>query len=270
VTITKADTAKQAEVNKTIKALGAEVIATPVDFTVTATYGGKTVKINAFDKYVQRVIEVTKEQAAKITTAIVTEANGTLRHVPTYVTRKDGKWYEVAVNEMASRKVINGRSDGTFDGGASVTRAEFAALTVRALGLPANSTAASAFKDVSASSAFYGAIGTAVEYGIVNGKTATTFVPSASITRQEAMVMLFRAAKVAELTGKTGDLSAFSDAASVGAWAKDAVAFNVGTGLIAGTDGQLNLSAPITRAQTAVVLLRLLQKANLVDIRTQA
>lgn len=268
------------------------VVLNPVEFTVTATYGGKTVEVERFSRYVQRIIELPAGyDASKITTAIRTDDG---EHVPTQVYQKDGKyyakinsltnstyaliynqqnfadasgkWYEAAADEMASRCVIFGRTDGSFDGEANVTRAEFAAIIVRALGLPSDGT--ENFTDVADTAWCAGAIGAAYEYGIVNGRTSTIFDPNACITRQEAMAMIQRAAEVAEFTGTTGSLAAFSDADSVGAWAKDAVAFNVGSGLIVGADGKLNVNAPITRAQTAVIVLRLLQKAELVDVRT--
>lgn len=268
------------------------VVLNPVEFTVTATYGGKTAEVERFSQYVQRVIEMPAGyDSSKITTAIRTDDG---EHVPTEVYQKDGKyyatinsltnstyvlifndqrfadadgkWYEAAADEMASRCVIFGRTNGKFDGEANVTRAEFAAIIVRALGLPEEGS--SSFSDVSSTAWCAGAIGAATEYGIIYGYTDGAFRPNKNITRQEAMAMIQRAAKVAEFAGTTGDLTAFSDADTVGAWAKEAVAFNVGSGLILGTDGKLNVTAPITRAQTAVVILRLLQKAELVDVRS--
>ena len=83
--------------------------------------------------------------------------------------------------------------------------------------------------------------------------------------------MIQRAAKIAEYAGKAGSLTGFSDAASVSAWAKDAAEFNVGSGLIIGySNGTLAPDGEITRAETAVVVLRLLQNARLIDIRTQS
>lgn len=80
--------------------------------------------------------------------------------------------------------------------------------------------------------------------------------------------MMQCAAKVAELTGKTSELTAFSDAASVSSWAVSAAQYNVGSGLIVGNNGQLRPNDPITRAESATVVLRLLQKAGLVDVRS--
>ncbi|MEA4895419.1 MAG: S-layer homology domain-containing protein, partial [Oscillospiraceae bacterium] len=45
----------------------------------------------------------------------------------------EGNWAKNAINDMASRKIICGYPDGTFIPNGSVTRAEFAALIVRAM-----------------------------------------------------------------------------------------------------------------------------------------
>jgi len=64
---------------------GAAVIGTPTSFTVTVSYGGKSAEIIRFDKYVQRVMEITAAQAQQVATAVVKQSDGTIRHVPTYV-----------------------------------------------------------------------------------------------------------------------------------------------------------------------------------------
>jgi|GEM_PF-1703156 len=267
----------------------------PVQFTVTATYGGKTVETSVFTQYVSRVIELSDgTDLSKITTAVVKEPDGTERHVPTFVFAKDGKqyakinsltnstyaliynqasfadaagkWYENTVSEMASREILFGRGTGVFDGGASITRAEFAAVLVRALGLPASGTGK--FTDVASTDWYAGAVGTASSYGLVLGYEDGSFGPNKNITRQEAMAMMQRAAKVAEFSGKTSELTAFSDAASVSDWAVSAAQYNVGSGLIVGDNGQFRPNDPITRAESATVILRLLQKAGLVDVRS--
>ena len=75
--------------------------------------------------------------------------------------------------------------------------------------------------------------------------------------------------RAAALTGTSSDLDSFADADSVSYWAKDAVQWNVGSGLIQGTHGKLNPTANITRAESATIILRLLQKASLVDVRSK-
>ncbi|SBW00370.1 Putative surface layer protein (modular protein) [uncultured Eubacteriales bacterium] len=275
---------------------GETLVLPPVAFTVTATYGGKAVDVDTFSAYIDRIIEVTKEQAAKITTAVVVSADGSVRHVPTNVIEKDGKyyavvssrtnstyaliqnevtfadaagkWYEAAVNEMGSRKIIAGRGADLFDCEAGITRAEFSAILVRALGLPADG--ASTFSDVPAGEWYAGAVATAAQYGIVAGKGGNRFEPDAAITRQEAMLMLQRAAALTKFTGASSTLDSFADANSVGSWVRDAAKWSVGSGLIQGSDGKLNPTANITRAESATIILRLLQKAGLVDVRSEA
>ncbi len=280
--------------NSSVSVEGETLVLSPVAFNVTATYNGKTVSVDTFNAYIDRVIEVTAQQAAKITTAVVVNADGSNRHVPTNVIEKDGKyyaiinsrtnstyaliqnevtfadakgkWYEGMVNEMGSRKIIAGLSASVFGGGASITRAEFAAILVRALGLPTDGT--SSFSDVPTDAWYSGAVATAVQYGLATGTGKNCFNPNVAITRQEAMLMLQRAAALMEFSGARGTLDGFTDATSVGSWAEDAVKWSVGSGLIQGADGKLNPTAKITRAESAAIILRLLQKAGLVDVRS--
>ncbi len=280
--------------NSSVSVEGETLVLNPVTFTVTATYNGKTVSVDTFSAYINRMIEVTPKQAAKITTAVVVNADGSTRHVPTNVVEKDGKyyaiinsrtnstyaliqnevtfadakgkWYEGMVNEMGSRKIIAGLSASVFGGGASITRAEFAAILVRALGLPTDGT--SSFSDVHTTAWYTGAVATAVQYGLASGTGENRFSPNAAITRQEAMLMLKRAAALTEFSGTSGTLDGFTDVDAVSSWAKDAAKWNVGSGLIKGSDGKLNPTAKITRAESATIILRLLQKAGLVDVRS--
>lgn len=280
--------------NSSVSVEGETLVLNPVAFTITATYNGKTVSVDTFSVYIDRMIEVTPKQAARITTAVVVNVDGSTRHVPTNVVEKDGKyyaiinsrtnstyaliqnevtfadakgkWYEGMVNEMGSRKIIAGHSASVFGGGASITRAEFATILVRALGLPTDGT--SSFSDVPTTAWYTGAVATAVQYGLTGGTGENHFSPNAAITRQEAMLMLKRAAALTEFIGTSGALDGFSDADAVSSWAKGAAKWNVGSGLIQGSDGKLNPTAKITRAESATIILRLLQKAGLVDVRS--
>jgi hypothetical protein len=88
----------------------------------------------------------------------------------------------------------------SFDGDGFITRAEYAAILVRALGIPEGG--ASSFSDVGSSDWYCGAVSAAVQYGIIKGYADGTFRPNANITREEAMAMLQRAAKVAEYAAR--------------------------------------------------------------------
>ena len=295
VTVSHSDDDKAAKVEAAVKASGAEVVGKILEFKSEAVHGGKTIEVKKFNDYVERSLEITKEQAGKVTTAVVYENDGSLRHVPTYVHEENGKyyarinsltnssyvlissdkafadakgtWYEETVNEMANRKVVNGRSDVAFEGDAPITRAEFAAIIVRALGLPSDGT--ENFADVVESDWFDGAVGKAQEYGIVSGKGEGKFEPNALITREEAMTMIARAAKITGLPESNPvDLSTFVDADKISGWATEYVQFNVDNSLIVGNEAkELAPNGNITRAETATVVLRLLRNAGLVDIR---
>jgi hypothetical protein len=271
----------------------------PVAFTVTAELNGRSVQLDTFSRYVERVIALPEgADPVKITTALVVTGDGEEYHVPTEVYQDkngywfarvhsltnsvyalvwneaafpdaQGQWYEDAVNEMASRMILRGREDGHFDGEASITRAEFAAVLVRALGLQENGTAG--FADVAPDAWYAGAVGKAAEHKIVLGREGNRFDPAAEITREEAMAMLFRAAAVTELPDQeSGVPEGYSDFWEVSGWASQSAAFNLRNGLILGFNGFIRPTDSITRGETAAAVLRLLQKSGLIDIRTEA
>ncbi|MCL2125919.1 MAG: S-layer homology domain-containing protein [Oscillospiraceae bacterium] len=303
---------------------GMELVMPPMTFTVTATYNGQTYEVTGFTQFVSRTVEITSEQAAQITTAVVVDPDGSVRHVPTNVFEKDGKWYatvnsltnsvyalifndksfedaedkwyEAIANEMGSRGIVNGISNGAFDGERSITRAEFTALVVRALGLPDNGDS-SVFDDVRASSWYAGIVGKALEIGLVGG-AGGRFEPERAITREEAMVVLWRAAKVAgydgivaggevrsveALSGEARSDSVWTDEGAGGSvagvmpgydalsdWAIEATMWCVANGLVPDEEW---LSAPqgdISRAYAAALVLQFLQDSGLVDERTSA
>jgi hypothetical protein len=276
---------------------GFAVIVPPVDFTLTATFNGRTIELDRFGAYIQREIPLPAGvDSGRITTAVVIEDDGSVRHVPTYVTQRDGVYYAVvnsltnstytlvwhpkafadvanhwskdAVNDMASRMIVSGTSETGFRPEQSITRAEFAAILVRALGLSDKGKAAS-FQDVAATDRFAGAVVKAGEYGLISGYEDGTFRPGNTMTRQEAIVMLARAMKWAGLTGNKADvdktLARFADGHQVADWAEASVAAAVELGLVQGSGGKLNPAGEITRAEAAAIVQRMLKKAELID-----
>lgn len=98
--------------------------------------------------------------------------------------------------------------------------------------------------------------------GYINGLSATTFDPSGQITREQFAAILYRyTAKYApDATGNAASLAAYPDAGSVSAYARDAMAWAVGNGLIGGLPhGKTDYLEPggsATRAQVATILMR--------------
>lgn len=101
-------------------------------------------------------------------------------------------WVRTAAERMAAKYVVRGYPDGTFRPGELVTRAEFVAMLVRAVGLRAPATAPR-FPDVSDQDWFYSDVAAAAAAGIVEGRSDGLFHPGEAVTRQEAAVMIARA-----------------------------------------------------------------------------
>jgi len=275
------------------------IVAPPIDYMVTATSGGKTVEVDKFSSYVEREILLPDGMdLSRITTAIVVDADGETHHVPTYVTIRDGKYYAVvssltnstyaliwhpmtfadmdghwakdAVNEMASRMVVTGVDHTRYNPNAAITRSEFAAIVVRALGL-SDSGATNAFRDVKPGAWYTGAVAQAYEYGIVQGYKDGTFRPDQTITREEAIVMIARVMQWTGLSANVDDmdastaLSAFADGSKVSGWSKQAMLEALSLDLIRGSGAGLLPESPITRAETATIVERLMVKSKLID-----
>ncbi|MNP39834.1 Endo-1,4-beta-xylanase A precursor [compost metagenome] len=168
--------------------------------------------------------------------------------------------------------VINGVDDSHFKPDSAITRAEFAAIVVRALGLADNGKT-EAFADVQSSDWYMGAVAKAQEYKIIDGYEDGTFRPLNTITREEAMTMIARAMKITGLETEISQteaerlLSGFSDAANVSEWAKQATAATVKYQLVEGSNIGLQPSSKITRAEAAVIVQRMLTKANLINVK---
>jgi 2',3'-cyclic-nucleotide 2'-phosphodiesterase / 3'-nucleotidase / 5'-nucleotidase len=167
-------------------------------------------------------------------------------------------WAASYINGLAAKGVISGKSADTFAPNAVITRAEFASLLTKALGLKATSPAS--FKDVPAAAWYADAVAAAYQNKLVSGLSADTFAPGQSITREQMAVMTklaldLRAGKT--ITSTAG--ATFKDAGSISGWAQSAVAVAADKGIIAGrTDGSFAPKATATRAEAAKVISKLL------------
>ncbi|MBE3590405.1 MAG: S-layer homology domain-containing protein [Firmicutes bacterium] len=171
-------------------------------------------------------------------------------------------WAKSTIELMASKHVVKGTSATTFEPDRAITRAEFTAMVVRALGYPLQTPATSPFSDVSTKSWYYSVVATAKAHGLVNGVGGGRFAPEAKITREEMAAVVVRAAhalgKGQTLSASQADavLKAFADAKSVSAWARAEMAEAVADGLIKGRETGLAPAADSTRAESATVSMR--------------
>lgn len=175
---------------------------------------------------------------------------------------------QTAIEALASRGIINGMGQGTFMPNKTMTRAEFAAIVTRALGLAAKDT--KVFSDVPSSKWYAGYIGTANSSGIVNGVGNGKFNPEGTITRQEAAAMVARAAKLCGLdtamdAAATRDMLAqFGDYRSVASWAKEPMAFCYSANILDQSDLNIEPTKAILRCEIAQMLYNMLTAAELI------
>ena len=89
-------------------------------------------------------------------------------------------------------QITNGTSATLFSPEKSCTRAQVVTFLWRAAGEPAPKSSENPFKDVKAGQYYYKAVLWAVEKGITNGTTATTFDPEKTCTRAQIVTFLWR------------------------------------------------------------------------------
>lgn len=163
----------------------------------------------------------------------------------------DGHWAKSSIERWSEYKIVEG-SGGHFRPDASLTRGEMAKILASTLGLTEQG-AENPFTDVAADAWYAPYVLRCYAAGIMKGDGANA-KPTASITRQEAMVMLCRALAIAEKT--EADLSAYGDAADVADWAKGAVAALTEGKIVNGVDGSLVPERDIDRASIMAILDR--------------
>uniref|UniRef100_UPI001C4068BE immunoglobulin-like domain-containing protein n=1 Tax=Paenibacillus allorhizosphaerae TaxID=2849866 RepID=UPI001C4068BE len=268
----------------------AERLSDYVRFEVRISDGaGKTASIPAFRQYVERTVSLGVNHIPVTATAVWwDEAKSEYRFVPAAFDTKDGEtaavmkrqgtslytvlnrpvsfndmrshWAQNEVSLLASKLVIQGRSADSFDPDGSITRAEAAALLVRALGLN-GAQGASVFADT-AGGWYEPDVITATQAGLIQGYADGTFRPDGNITREELAVMLIRAVRYTGFTkGKSAQTANLPDAGQISAWARAAVDEAVGLGMIQGDEqGAFHPRQFVSRAESTAMLYRMLQQ----------
>ena len=166
-------------------------------------------------------------------------------------------WYHQYTDFVLEQELMNGMGNGIFAPDGAVNRAMAVTLLYRMAGEPAVS-GGSPFQDVKTGSYYANAVAWAYQTGIVKGMTDTLFAPNTPATREQLVTFLYRFAAFSQKDlSVTNDLSAFSDGSTVSPYAKRAVSWAVGTGLLVGTpDGRLSPRGNATRAQLAALIFR--------------
>ena len=292
VTIAELQGAAKEKAEQAIQAAGGTAVSKIVDFKVEAVAGDKSIEIKKFGTFVKRTLVKTGEGDNIV--AVRISEDGTVTPVPT----KDGDgeaelysntnsvyalidvapksfadlvnhWAVKDITTLANKLIVNGTGAGKFEPARNITRAEFAAMIVRALGLQA--TEAADFSDVPATAWYADEVAAAAEFGIVKGDGTGKFRPTDTITRQEMAVMVIRAQALAgeEVVLSNAEIAAvlggFSDAGQIGSWARAELAAAIDAGIVKGTSNNtVSPTATATRAEAAAMIIRVLSNVDFI------
>lgn len=174
---------------------------------------------------------------------------------------------QTAIEKLASMAVIQGVGSGRFAPEQTMSRAEFATIVVRALGLKERTT--SAFSDVQPNDWFQGFVGSAHSYGLVEGVGNGKFSPLGLITKEQAAVFVMRAAKLCGIAPELSradirdTLAQFGDYTTTSEWAREALAFCYQEGVLDTSEFNIEPKRVVLRAEIAQMLYNLLKRAKL-------
>ena len=244
---------------------GSAVQSTTVTLTATPNHGYQLSTLTVTDAN-GKTISVTDKgngtytftmPASKVTVAAsFTKGEDPVIHLP-FTDVAAGDWFYDDVAYVYDKGMMNGTAPTLFAPNATTTRAMIVTILYRLEGEPAVS-GSSVFTDVSDGTWYTDAIAWAAEKGVVNGTSATTFAPNDPITREQMAAILYRYAqyKGYDVTQKA-NLSGYTDAGQISAYATDAMAWANAEGLINGvTTTTLDPTGSATRAQVAAILHR--------------
>jgi len=303
IMIEKADSALRGSIRKQLEDEGLRVLTDSTHFTIVLDNAGKTVEMTDFNgNYVTRSFVLKqKEDANHITALVYDPVKKSSGFVPAYLRQEggqtildvktphnsiytivsssktfkdiEGHWAKHDIEVMASKKVVLGITDTKFNPDQTVTRAEFAALLIRSLGIAAPQNSTLRFIDVEQNAWYASVVSAAAQTGLITGDPKGKFAPNGIITRQEMAVMIGRAIKYVDPTGKLaktdnkaiGAISA-KDSAIIPKWAAEDVKNMLDNGIMeTGLNGKFEPSLPVTRANAVVSLKRMLQQLDFIN-----
>ncbi|WP_053955277.1 Ig-like domain-containing protein [Inediibacterium massiliense] len=161
-----------------------------------------------------------------------------------------GHWAEGFIKELVQKQAISGYPDQTFKPDQNITRAEFAAVVIKAFKLQHKE--GKVFTDTKDHWA-KGVISTASAHGIVSGYEDGSFRPDEKITREQMAVMVVKASKLI----KQENTQVFADHKDISSWAKDAIDTVISKEIIKGyPDGTLKPQGNATRAEAVTVIVK--------------
>lgn len=167
----------------------------------------------------------------------------------------EGAWYADAVRYVYENGIMTGTGDGAFSPDQNLTRGMLVTMLYRLAGQPAQSGTGASFTDVAADAWYADGVNWAAANGVAGGYGGGAFGPGDPITREQLVTMLFRyvQSQGGDVTAG-GDLSAYRDGGAVSDYARSAMEWACGQGLIQGSGGALNPQGTATRAEVAQLM----------------
>ena len=177
----------------------------------------------------------------------------------TFADMSEAAWAKEAVESLCEKGVISGDENGNFRPNSGITREEFVKMVVVAFGVK-DAENNFVFLDVFDSDWYFEYVGAAYEAGIVNGISEDFFGINKPLTRQDAAVILKRAADYAQISiNDVREYDGFNDSNEIADYAADAVNTLYRGGVISGMpDGSFKPTDTCTRAETAKMIYEII------------
>ena len=185
--------------------------------------------------------------------ALVLMASTLLTVVPTGLpTAHAVDYQDPYLNQMVEWGFLRGDIEGNLRPDSNITRAEFVTIVNRAFGY--TRTGDMPFSDVKSSDWYAEDVSIAYNIGYIQGTSKNTFSPDRQITREEAAAMLARNLMLQAASGENTD---FTDSRDISNWSRGLITSLTDYEIINGYgDGTFRPLAPITRGETAIMLVR--------------
>ncbi|WP_338553835.1 S8 family serine peptidase [Paenibacillus sp. KS-LC4] len=271
-----------------------------IEFDITAEAGENIITLNDYDNiYVERIMTLPLPyQANEMTAVTINPDNGGISFVPAtfhkasdnrmavimkrpgnsiysvvkaknHFTDITGHWAQGSINLMANKLIVRGISDTKFAPEKAVSRAEFASMLVRSLGLSTDQNADTVvFKDIASSDWFWSEVNTAVTAKLVNGYKDGSFRPNQPIKREEMAVMAANAIRFIENKKALPNseskqaIKTYQDQDKISKWAQADINYLIQNHMMTGLSNDIFSPHSIANRAQATVLLKLLLQNN--------
>lgn len=302
INVEKPDSNLNDQIKSSMASEGYSPISDSIDFKISIVGNGSSEEISDFNgTYVTRSIAISGNvDTSKISVLVFNPETNESTFIPAFARNVDGQtivditsphnsiytvvqasktfndieqhWAKTDIELMASKKIVLGLTEQSFMPDKQITRAEFATILIRALGINVIEEN-SKFNDILATDWYAKSVNAAARAGLVLGYENGQFNPNGSISRQEMAVMIGRAMKYANTAQSIQNsgqdqskINSFTDRGDVPSWASADIISLLNNGIMEGvTQDSFEPGSLVTRAQAVTVLKRMLQHLKFIN-----